>query len=145
MGTRDDGWHLDEGELLAPGLSALRRLGGGAAYEAWLCFDEVTWSPVVVKVLRPSPVEDVSTRRGLRRVVRALATVNHPVVVRGLRDGQDGDRPHVVLEHIDGPRLSSLIRRHGPLGKIEFAGGLAGPLFVRRIPGPTSWIDLPDC
>ena len=42
MGRNDDGWHLDEGELLAPGLSALRRLGGGAAYEAWLCFDEVT-------------------------------------------------------------------------------------------------------
>ena len=54
MGRNDDGWHLGEGELLAPGLSALRRLGGGAAYEAWLCFDEVTWSPVVVKVLRPS-------------------------------------------------------------------------------------------
>ena len=30
MGTNDDGWHLEEGELLAPGLSALRRLGGGA-------------------------------------------------------------------------------------------------------------------
>jgi serine/threonine protein kinase len=120
MGTRDDGWHLDEGELLAPGLSALRRLGGGAAYEAWLCFDEVTWSPVVVKVLRPSQVEDESSRRGLRREVLALATVNHPVVVRGLRDGQDGDRPHVVLEHIDGPRLSSLIRRYGRLQEQQY-------------------------
>ncbi|GAB3019800.1 hypothetical protein GCM10011376_28710 [Nocardioides flavus (ex Wang et al. 2016)] len=120
MGRNDDGWHLGEGELLAPGLSALRRLGGGAAYEAWLCFDEVTWSPVVVKVLRPSQVEDESSRRGLRREVLALATVNHPVVVRGLRDGQDGDRPHVVLEHIDGPRLSSLIRRYGPLQEQQY-------------------------
>jgi serine/threonine protein kinase len=120
MGSRDDGWRLDEGELLAPGLSVLRRLGGGAAYEAWLCFDEVTWSPVVVKVLRPSQVEDESSRRGLRREVLALATVNHPVVVRGLRDGQDGDRPHVVLEHIDGPRLSSLLRRHGRLQEQQY-------------------------
>lgn len=118
--TKDDGWHLAEGDLLAPGLSALRRLGGGAAYEAWLCFDEVTWSPVVVKVLRPSQVEDESSRRGLRREVLALATVNHPVVVRGLRDGQDGDRPHVVLEHIDGPRLSSLVRRHGRLQEQQY-------------------------
>ena len=120
MGRNDDGWHLDEGELLAPGLSALRRLGGGAAYEAWLCFDEVTWSPVVVKALRPSQLEDESSRRGLRREVLALATVNHPVVVRGLRDGQDGDRPHVVLEHIDGPRLSSLVRRHGRLQEQQY-------------------------
>jgi serine/threonine protein kinase len=120
MGRHDDGWDLGEGELLAPGLSALRRLGGGAAYEAWLCFDEVTWSPVVVKVLRPSQLEDESSRRGLRREVLALATINHPVVVRGLRDGQDGDRPHVVLEHIDGPRLSSLIRRHGRLQEQQY-------------------------
>jgi serine/threonine protein kinase len=90
MGTRDDVWRLDEGDLLAPGLSALRRLGGGAAYDAWLCFDEVTWSPVVVKVLRPSQVEDESSRRGLRREVLSLTTINHPVVVRGLRDDQDG-------------------------------------------------------
>ena len=120
MRTKADSWNLDEGELLAPGLSALRRLGGGAAYEAWLCFDEVTWSPVVVKVLRPSQVEDGSSRRGLRREVLALATVNHPVVVRGLRDGQDGDRPHVVLEHVDGPRLSSLIRRYGRLQEQQY-------------------------
>jgi serine/threonine protein kinase len=120
MAVPADGWRLAEGDLLAPGLSALRRLGGGSAYEAWLCFDEVTWSPVVVKVLRPSQVDDESSRRGLRREVLALATVNHPVVVRGLRDGQDGDRPHVVLEHIDGPRLSSLVRRHGRLQEQQY-------------------------
>ena len=120
MGTRDDGWNLAEGELLAPGLSALRRLGGGSAYEAWLCFDEVTWSPVVVKALRPSQVEDDSSLRGLRREVLALSTVNHPVVVRALRDGQDGPRPHVVLEHVDGPRLSSLVRRYGRLQEQQY-------------------------
>ena len=120
MRTRDDVWHLREGDAIAPGLSALRRLGGGSAYEAWLCFDEVTWSPVVVKVLRPSQVDDESSRRGLRREVLALATVNHPVVVRGLRDGQAGDRPHVVLEHIDGPRLSSLVRRYGRLQEQQY-------------------------
>jgi eukaryotic-like serine/threonine-protein kinase len=56
----------------------------------------------------------------LRREVLALDTINHPVVVRGLRDGQDGDRPHVVLEHVDGPRLSSLIRRYGRLQEQQY-------------------------
>ena len=78
-------------------------LGGGAAYEACLAFDEVTYSPVVVKLLRPDQVDDGSSLRGLRREVAALAAVNHPVVVRGLRHDLDGPRPHVVLEHIDGP------------------------------------------
>ena len=110
MGRRDteQSWQLAEGDAITAELTAVRKLGGGAAYEAWLAFDEVTYSPVVVKLLRPDQVDDGSSRRGLRREVAALAAVNHPVVVRGLRHDLDGPRPHVVLEHIDGPRLSSL-------------------------------------
>ena len=46
---REDSWNLAEGEALVDGLTALRLLGGGAAYEAYLAFDEITWLPVVVK------------------------------------------------------------------------------------------------
>ncbi len=114
MGTPDT-WGLREGDAITAELTAMRLLGGGAAYEAYLAFDEVTYAPVVVKMLRPGQVEDRSSRRGLRREVVALATVNHPGVVRALRHVVDGDRPHLVLEHVDGPRLSSLVRRYGPL------------------------------
>ena len=69
---------------------------------------------------RPDQVSDRSTLRGLRREVQALAAVNHPVVVRGLRHDLEGERPHVVLEQIDGPRLSSLIRRHGALQQQQY-------------------------
>ncbi len=41
-------------------------------------------------------------------------------MVRTLRHRSDGDRPHVVLEHLDGPRLSSLLRRHGPLQPAQY-------------------------
>ena len=61
MGTREDGWGLVEGDEVAGGLTAVKLLGGGAAYEAYLAFDEVTWLPVVVKVLRPSQVDDESS------------------------------------------------------------------------------------
>jgi len=113
-------WNLVEGDEVVPELTALRLLGGGAAYEAWLAFDEVTWSPVVVKVLRPGQVEDASSRRGLRREVEALATINHPAVVRGLRHDLDGPLPHVVLEQVDGPRLSTLVRRYGRLQEQQY-------------------------
>ena len=46
--------------------------------------------------------------------------MNHPVVVRGLRFDLDGERPHVVLQHIEGPRLSTLIRRHGRLQEQQY-------------------------
>ncbi len=108
-------WGLGEGDALTTDLTAIKLLGGGNAYEAYLCFDDITYAPVVVKVVRPDQVTDSSTLRGLRREVQALADVNHPVVVRGLRHDLECERPYVVLEQIDGPRLSSLIRRHGVL------------------------------
>jgi serine/threonine-protein kinase len=129
--TESDSWGLGEGDPLTARLTTLRRLGGGSAYEAYLAFDEVTYAPVVVKVVRPAQVSDEDTLRGLRREVAMLETVRHPAVVRALRAEVDGERPHVVLEQLDGPRLSSLIRRHGrlepqqylPLG-IEVASAL---------------------
>lgn len=132
-----DSWRLASGDAITAELTAVRLLGGGAAYEAYLAFDEVTYSPVVVKVLRPAQVEDASSRRGLRREVRALAEVNHPVVVRGLRHELEGPRPHVVLEQVDGPRLSSLIRRYGPLQEQQYlplAIDIAASLhYLRRV------------
>ena len=118
--TAKDSWGFDDGDQITAELTALRLLGGGSAFEAWLAFDEITFSPVVVKVLRPSQVDDESSRRGLRREVLALAEINHPVVVRGLRGAVDDERPHVVLENIDGPRLSSLIRRYGRLQDYQY-------------------------
>lgn len=132
-----ESWHLQEGDAITPELTAMRLLGGGAAYEAYLAFDEVTYGPVVVKVVRPDQVEDEHTLRGLAREVETLALVNHPVVVRGLRHRLGGERPHAVLEHVEGPRLSSLVRRHGRLQEqqylplaIEVAGALH---YFRRV------------
>ena len=119
-GVGTDSWGFARDELITADLAAVRLLGGGAAYEAYLAFDEITYSPVVVKVLRPSQVEDDSARRGLVREVRALGAINHPGVVRGLRHTVEGERPHVVLECVDGPRLSTLIRRYGPLQEQQY-------------------------
>ncbi len=113
-------WRLAEGDAITAELTAVRRLGGGSTYEAYLAFDEITYAPVVVKIVRPDQVDDVHSLRGLAREVEALATINHPVVVRGLRHELAGDRPHVVLEQLDGPRLSSLIRRYGPLQQQQY-------------------------
>ena len=118
--TNPTGWGFVEGDPITAELTAVRRLGGGSAYEAYLAFDEVTYGPVVAKVVRPDRVADEHSLRGLAHEVEALATVNHPVVVRGLRHELAGDRPHVVLEAIDGPRLSSLVRRYGPLQEHQY-------------------------
>jgi serine/threonine-protein kinase len=118
--TTSTSWSFTEGDSITPDLRAMRLLGGGSSYEAYLAFDEVTYGAVVVKVLRPAQVAEEASLRGLRREVQALATVNHPVVVRGLRHQLDGERPHLVLELVDGPRLSTLTRRYGPLQEQQY-------------------------
>lgn len=120
MSDPDECWNFREGDQITPELTAMRLLGGGSAYEAYLAFDEITYAPVVVKVVRPTELGQEHTLRGLEREAAALDQANHPVVVRRLRHELDGERPHLVLENIDGPRLSTLIRRYGPLQQQQY-------------------------
>ncbi len=72
-------------------------------------------STVVVKVVRPGLVEDRHTLEGLAYEVEMLERLNHPVLVRSFGAQLEGPHPHVVLEHLEGPRLSTLVRKYGPL------------------------------
>lgn len=120
MGTTLSSWDFAEGDAITPELTALRSLGGGSAYEAYLAFDEITYGPVVAKVVRPAEVGDEHTLAGLVREATALDVAHHPVTVRGLRYDVDGPRPHLVLEHVEGPSLSRLIRRHRRLSPQQY-------------------------
>ena len=108
-----DSWELAEGDEVAPGRHAVRHLGGGRRYEAYLVWDDELWALVVAKLLRPSLTLDPASVRALAREASALECLNHPAIVRSFGSMLDGDRPHVVLEYLDGPRLSTLIRRFG--------------------------------
>jgi serine/threonine protein kinase len=109
------GWDLARGEDIAPGLVAMRLLGGGERYEAYLAFDEVRYCPAVVKVVRPDQVDDTAALRGLRREYDLAARLVHPGLPRAYALVEDGPRPLLVLEHVEGPRLSTLLRKHGAL------------------------------
>jgi serine/threonine protein kinase len=115
VGPEESQWGFAEGETIRPGLSALQLLGGGYRYEAYLAWDERMRSLVVAKLIRPGLVDDERARRGLRKEVDVLDALDHPVLIRGFDAELDGPRPHVVLEHVEGPRLSTLVRRYGPL------------------------------
>jgi serine/threonine-protein kinase len=108
-------WRFAEGDEIRPGLTALELLGGGYRYEAYLAWDAGLRSLVVAKLIRPGLVGDDRARRGLAKEVAVLDALDHPVLIRGFDAELEGDRPHVVLEHVEGPRLSSLLRRYGPL------------------------------
>ena len=114
-GPEESKWGYREGDEIVPGRSAIKRLGGGFRYEAYLAWDDHLRSLVVLKVVRPGLVEDRRTLDGLESEVRLLARLNHPVLLRSFGAELEGPRPHVVLEHLEGPRLSTLLRKYGPL------------------------------
>lgn len=112
---RGERWNFEEGAEVAPGRHALTRLGSGTDYEAYLAWDDEMHSTVVVKVLRPHLVQDRRHLEHLRREAKLLERLSHPVIVRSFDAVTGGAVPHLVLEHLEGPRLSSLVRRYGPL------------------------------
>ncbi len=75
-------WGLAEGEEIAPGRHALKRLGGGHRYEAYLAWDVHLHSIVVAKVLRPHLTSDERALRDLIAEADLLARLDHRVLLR---------------------------------------------------------------
>jgi eukaryotic-like serine/threonine-protein kinase len=106
-------WNFEPSEEIVPGRHALKKLGGGYRYEAYLVWDTALYSIVVAKVVRPNLIGDERALKGLKGEFEMLWRLNHPVILRAFDAAFDGPRPHLVLEHLEGPRLSTLIRKYG--------------------------------
>lgn len=107
-------WALREGDEIEPGLTVLEHLGTSRTNDVYLAFDETLLSVVAVKMARRD--RDAEDGAGtLVREGRLLTSLQHPAIPRCFAIGE-GARPHLVLEFIEGPRLSTLIRRQGRLG-----------------------------
>jgi serine/threonine protein kinase len=89
----------------------LRRLGGGKRYEVFLVWDDHRLAVLVAKVLRPDQAEEPLAQRDLAREAEWLSRLGHPVLVRGFDAVLDGPFPHVLIEHLEGPTLYSLLER----------------------------------
>jgi len=108
-------WAFKAGQEIAPGRLAVSLLGGGTRYEAYLAWDERLFAPAVAKLLRPHLVDDAQALNAVAREALALKELHHPVLVRSFDTVLGGERPHILLEFLEGPRLSTLLRRYGPL------------------------------
>lgn len=135
-------WSFKPGDSIGPGRRALKLLGGGDRYEAYLAWDDRLYIPVVAKMLRPHLVDDAWARAAMASEAEALEYLQHPVLVRSFGAMLDGDRPHLILEFLDGPRLSTLLRKFGPLAAeqlVPLARQLCSALQFMAIEG---WVHL---
>jgi serine/threonine protein kinase len=93
----------------------VRDLGGGRRFEVMLVWDQRLFALTVAKILRPRYAESERALRELAEEAEALERLRHPVIVRGFDAVLGGRYPHLLLEHLEGPSLRSLIRRSGAL------------------------------
>jgi hypothetical protein len=92
-------WHA-LGEI-HPGRFALKLLGGGRRYEAYLAWNDELLCPTVVKMIRPNLVADERARNAVVAEASALDCLEHPSFVRLLSSDVNGPRPYVELEFLD--------------------------------------------
>src|SRR5665647_3683105 len=100
---RTQSWGFGEGDEIVPGRHAVRLLGGGRRFEAYLAWDDQLLALVVVKALRPDQTDDPAALAELVSEATMLERLRHPVIVRSFDAVVDGARPNLLLEYLDGP------------------------------------------
>lgn len=108
-------WGFASGDEIVPGRTMQALLGGGERYEAYVTWNHRLMTPTVLKVLRPNVVDDERAVRSMAREGELLGRLQHPGLTRLFAMDTTGERPFLEIEYVEGPRLSTLVRRHGRL------------------------------
>jgi eukaryotic-like serine/threonine-protein kinase len=113
--TGQSTWALADGDEVAPGIHAQSLLGTGERYEVYLAWNQRLMAPTVVKLLLPRLADHPRALGALATEAALLHRLNHPGLPRCFSFEAFGERPFLEIEFLDGPRLSTLVRRHGRL------------------------------
>jgi serine/threonine-protein kinase len=95
-----------------------RRLGAGGMSTVFLAIDTVLERQVAVKLLAEHLADDEVFVMRFRHEALAAARLQHPNIVQVFDNGRDeaSHRHYIVMEYVDGPSCSDLLREHGRLG-----------------------------
>jgi eukaryotic-like serine/threonine-protein kinase len=99
-----------------------RALGHGGMASVYLGTDTELDRPVAVKLLAENLAGDASFRERFLREARLAAGLSHPNVVSVYDAGEEGGRPYIVMECVDGETLADLLARRKRLGAEEAVG-----------------------
>jgi serine/threonine-protein kinase len=108
LAGRTDGFILGQYRVL----EELGRGGMGRVYKA---VHQTMGRFVALKVLAPELTKTEKARDLFQREVKAAAKLNHPNIVTAFDAYLAGDRFFLVMEYVDGPNLSQLVKEQGPL------------------------------
>ena len=102
-----------------PGFRILRLVGEGGMGGVYLAEDSTLGRRVAIKLVSEKTSTDRAARERFLREARAMASVQHPNVVRIYSFGEEQGGPYIVMELIEGESLGDRLRRVGkfPVGE----------------------------
>ena len=106
---------IDSDVVLGGRYRLVRRIASGGMGSVWEAEDTILHRRVAVKALSEALAEDRRFLERFRREARATAGLSHPNVAGVFDYGEDGGRPYIVMELIEGETLAERLRRHGRL------------------------------
>ncbi len=95
------------------------KLGSGGMSTVYLARDEVLDRPVAVKLMHREMTEQPEQLERFNQEARAVAKLSNPNVVAVIDAGEDGGRPYIVFEYVQGETLKQRIARVGALDATE--------------------------
>ncbi len=115
---------LDELRPHFPDLEILERVGQGGMGTVYRARQRELDRPVALKVLHSSGAADPTFAERFAREARALASLDHPNVVRIYASGRAGPHYYLLMEFVEGAHLRSLMRGR-QLGAAQALGVVA--------------------
>jgi len=98
------------------GYQLLRFLGAGGMGSVYLADDVTLGRRVAIKVISEKLGAESEARARFMREARAMASVEHPHIVRVYAFGEaEGSRAYLVMEYVEGETLAERIQRTGRL------------------------------
>ncbi len=91
------------------------KIGAGGMSTVYRAFDLTLEREVAIKLMHREIAADSAQIERFRREARAVASLSHPHIVTVIDAGEDGGRPYIVFEFVEGETLKDRIRRLGRL------------------------------
>jgi serine/threonine protein kinase len=99
---------------LGENYTVVEKVGQGGMGTVYQVHDNLLNRTLAVKVLRPELAADQSALKRFDQESRALSELNHPNIVAVFSSGKtDQGAPYVVMDHIGGQNLSTVIKNLG--------------------------------
>lgn len=121
---------MEEGTLLNNRYQLLERIGTGGMADVFRARDLMLERSVAIKILHETYSDDKALQDRFKQEARAAANLSHPNIVTVHDFGFDHGQLFIVMEHIPGKDLKTILRQRGRYSVEE-----AIPLIVQACAG----------